>query len=72
VPLYEYRCKECDRRFDLRRAVPEADAPAECPDGHADAVRLLAAFAAVGRASSPSAPLPAGGCGANCACAHGA
>jgi len=70
VPLYEYRCKECDRRFDLRRALAEADAPAQCPDGHRDAVRLLSAFAAVGRATTPMASGPAP-CGASCACAHG-
>jgi putative FmdB family regulatory protein len=76
VPLYEYRCKVCDERFDVRRPMAEADAPALCPAGHDDAVRLLAVFAATGRASATGpAALPvgstgAGPCGPACACAH--
>jgi putative FmdB family regulatory protein len=72
VPLYEYRCKTCDDRFELRRSVAEADAPASCPDGHSDSVRLLAAFAATGRATATAgaapASMPAGPCGSSCAC----
>jgi len=70
VPLYEYRCKVCDERFDARRAMVDADAPAPCPSGHTDAVRLLAAFAATGRATGSAAPAPAASapCGAHCAC----
>jgi putative FmdB family regulatory protein len=72
VPLYEYRCKTCDDRFELRRPMAEADDPAPCPDGHADTVRLLAAFAATGRASATAATsvgsMPAGPCGGSCAC----
>jgi putative FmdB family regulatory protein len=73
VPLYEYRCKTCDDRFELRRSVAEADDPVSCPGGHTGAVRLLAAFAATGRstasamATAPSA-MPAGPCGSSCAC----
>lgn len=72
MPLYEYRCRTCDVRFDVRRAVADADADATCPAGHEGAVRLLAAFAATGSARSASvgAPLPpTGGCGGACACA---
>lgn len=76
MPLYEYRCRTCDERFEARRAMADADEPLACPNGHTRAVRLLAAFAATGRAGSgpsPAAPMPAGGggCGAACACAHG-
>jgi len=76
MPLYEYRCRDCDTRFDARRPMAEADAPAPCPDGHLDTVRLLAAFSATGRASagslgmSESGPPAAGPCGGHCACAH--
>ncbi|HEY8546836.1 MAG TPA: zinc ribbon domain-containing protein [Acidimicrobiales bacterium] len=72
MPLYEYRCRTCDTRFDARRPAAEADAPATCPDGHADTVRLLAAFSATGRAAAgPGAgDAPMAPCGANCACAH--
>ncbi|MGH9209746.1 MAG: FmdB family zinc ribbon protein [Acidimicrobiales bacterium] len=68
MPLYEYRCRTCDESFEIRRPVADADAPAACPSGHGDAVRLLAAFAATGRASAaPAAPAP-GPCGGSCAC----
>jgi len=74
VPLYEYRCRTCDERFEARRAMADADDPVACPHGHTATVRLLAAFAATGRAGSGPAPGPvpaAGGCGAGCGCAHG-
>ena len=53
--------------------MAEADEPAPCPDGHADAVRLLSVFASVSGSSDGPAPAaaPAGGCGGACACAHG-
>lgn len=77
MPFYEYRCRTCDERFDLRRSADDADAPARCTAGHDDAVRLLAAFASTGRASGASsssnaaASMPSGGgCGGGCACAH--
>ena len=70
---YEYRCRTCDDRFELRRSMAEADAPATCRDGHTDVVRLLSVFASVGSASPGSAPASApmpsgGGCGGHCAC----
>lgn len=74
MPLYEYRCRTCDERFEIRRSMDDADGPARCSAGHADAVRLLAAFASTGRATAGGADapaaMPAGGCGAGCACAH--
>jgi putative FmdB family regulatory protein len=74
VPLYEYRCRTCDDRFEMRRSMADADEPAACPDGHADAVRLLSVFAATGRAASSSSAAstaaPAAPCGSSCACAH--
>jgi putative FmdB family regulatory protein len=74
MPLYEFRCRECDEVFEERRPMSEASAPATCPHGHAGAVRLLSVFASVGASGSPapSAPAqrPAGGCGGACACAH--
>lgn len=71
MPLYEYRCRTCDDVFELRRPMSESGAPAVCPDGHGDTVRLLSVFANAGAASAPAASRPAGGgCGAGCACAH--
>lgn len=71
---YEYRCRTCDERFELRRAMSDADAPASCSAGHASAVRLLSVFASVGGASEATpvgaVPGPVGGCGTACGCHH--
>jgi putative FmdB family regulatory protein len=75
VPLYEYRCFTCDDVFEKRRPMSESGAPADCPEGHHDTVRLLSVFASAGAsgaqpAATSTAPRPAGGCGGACACAH--
>jgi putative FmdB family regulatory protein len=73
VPLYEYRCLDCDRLFEERRPVAEADMPT-CPDGHGRVKRLISMFAS-SRSSTSSdafdgAPGSAGGgcCGGACGC----
>jgi putative FmdB family regulatory protein len=74
MPVYEYVCRTCDSRFEVRRSMQDASSPIDCPDGHGDTSRLLSVFASVGRASAgssmASSPGPAvGGCGHGCACA---
>ena len=66
MAVYEYRCRTCDDLFELRRPMSESDAPAECPQGHADTVRLLSVF--VGAGAGTGADVAAGGCGPACAC----
>ena len=44
MPLYEYRCRTCDERFELRRAMSDSDLATPCPEGHDDTVRLLSMF----------------------------
>lgn len=72
MPLYEFKCKECDDTFEVRRPMSQASDPATCPQGHDGAVRLLSVFASVGGGASAApaaAPRPkAGGCGGACAC----
>lgn len=76
MPLYEYRCRQCDTVFEDRRPMSQSDAPATCPAGHPDARRVLSVFASVGRASGaapssnpgPSPMAMGGGCGAGCGC----
>jgi putative FmdB family regulatory protein len=74
MPFYEYRCKDCDARYELQRSMADASAPAPCPFGHTNSVKLLSSFAAVGSAapSTTAAPAsrPTGGCGSGCGCAH--
>ena len=53
MATYEFRCKTCDTVFDEKRPMSESDAPALCPSGHADTVKLLSVFASTGgRATS--------------------
>jgi putative FmdB family regulatory protein len=72
VPLYEFRCRTCGDTFELRRTMAESDAPAPCPGGHHDTVKLLPLVAVGGRASAaPAAPPPpvgGGCCGGACGC----
>ena len=69
MPRYEYRCRTCDARFEQRRTHAEADAPAECPEGHVASTRLLSVFAAVGASDGGGGEAPpAGPCGSACAC----
>ncbi|MGW9132047.1 MULTISPECIES: FmdB family zinc ribbon protein [unclassified Streptomyces] len=69
MPRYEYRCRSCGDTFELSRPMAESSAPASCPAGHEDTVKLLSAVA-VGGASAKSAPAaPSGGggcCGGGC------
>ena len=66
MPTYAYRCRECTETFEVNRPMSESAAPATCPDGHADTVKLLTAVALTG---SAGAPAPAGGCcGGACGC----
>ncbi|NLF00516.1 MAG: zinc ribbon domain-containing protein [Anaerolineales bacterium] len=49
MPLYEYRCLNCDAQFDALRSVSAADAPIECPKcGEKNARRAISLFAAIG------------------------
>jgi putative FmdB family regulatory protein len=72
VPLYEFRCRTCGDTFELRRSMAESDAPASCPGGHDDTVKLLPLVAVGGRASAapgaPPAAIGGGCCGGACGC----
>jgi putative FmdB family regulatory protein len=61
VPLFEYRCRECDRRFEL---FVSGQTPAACPGCESDDVQKLLSVFAVGNGGSarPSAEAT-GGCG---------
>ncbi|SEE16704.1 putative regulatory protein, FmdB family [Amycolatopsis lurida] len=68
MPTYAYRCRECAGTFELLRPMSESGAPAPCPEGHQDTVKLLTTVALTGSSSGP-APVPAGGggcCGGGC------
>ena len=49
MPLYEYRCPDCGKRFDALRTMSQADAPVICPEcGEMRASRAISLFAAIG------------------------
>jgi putative FmdB family regulatory protein len=77
MPIYDYRCRECDERFEELARNP--DVKVDCPTcGAAEAERLLSVFAGIGASSRAStAPTPtqlvsnrAAGCGPSCGCHH--
>jgi len=74
MPRYEFRCRACGDTFEVSRPMSEAAAPAACPQGHGDTVKLLSTVAvarggAAGNAGAPSAPRQGGGCcGGACGC----
>lgn len=77
MALYEFRCRTCDEVFEVRRPMAEAGAPAPCPDGHTDTVKLLSMFARTGASAlvgAGPAPMPSlgggGCCGGGCGCGH--
>lgn len=65
MPRYEYRCRPCGATFELNRPMAESSAPAACPQGHEDTVKLLSTVAVGGTASAP-APSGGGGGGGGC------
>lgn len=49
MPLYEYKCLDCETRFDALRAMADADAPIACPKcGSESPRRMISLFSAVG------------------------
>ncbi|MFJ2088190.1 zinc ribbon domain-containing protein [Streptomyces sp. NPDC087901] len=66
MPRYEYRCRSCGDTFELSRPMAESSAPASCPAGHEDTVKLLSAVAVGGSAGSGPAPSAGGGGGGCC------
>ncbi|MFC7481338.1 zinc ribbon domain-containing protein [Luedemannella flava] len=72
MPRYEFRCRACGDTFEVNRTMADSAAPATCPAGHADTVKLLStvSFATRGGSSTPRpAPATGGGCcGGSCGC----
>ncbi|MFF7474910.1 FmdB family zinc ribbon protein [Streptomyces sp. NPDC008092] len=72
MPRYEYRCRTCGDTFELSRPMAESSAPAACPEGHQDTVKLLSTVAVGGTATASAAgsgaPAGSGGgcCGGGC------
>lgn len=49
MPLYEYKCSDCETMFDALRDMSEADAPITCPNcGSEETQRAVSLFSAIG------------------------
>lgn len=72
MPVYEYYCTHCEKRFDALRPMSQANAPIPCPRCNAlSTQKMLSTFAAVSRDSGGSR-LVAGSATSGCsACAGG-
>lgn len=44
MPVYEYFCPSCNKEFELRRSMIQADAPGACPRCGSEGPRLVSAF----------------------------
>ena len=77
MPIYEYRCEACDRRFEVLTSFAERDRSHTCPSCESSQTRVLvSSFAAIGgegefTSTLPMAPARGGGCcGGGCGCSH--
>lgn len=66
MPRYEYRCRSCGDTFELSRPMAESSAPASCPAGHEDTVKLLSTVAVSVGAPAPAPAPQSGGGGGGC------
>jgi putative FmdB family regulatory protein len=69
MPVYEYYCEHCDRRFEALRPMSQSTAPMTCPRcATPDARRLVSVFAAVSRDSGGSRLVAGSGSGGCASC----
>ena len=64
MPLYEYKCPECNKTFEMIRSLAERDDKVECP--HCKTVKKMPRLASLTQAvKSPGSATSGGGsCGA--------
>jgi putative FmdB family regulatory protein len=69
MPIYEYTCEDCGKKFDALRPMSRADAPIDCEYCHSQRTsRLLSVFAAHSKTDGGGISTIAGGSsGSSCA-----
>jgi putative FmdB family regulatory protein len=75
MPIYEYRCDVCERRFEVLTSFAERDRGQICPSCESSRTRVqVSSFAPIGAVSGGDlSPLPmassgGGCCGGACGC----
>jgi putative FmdB family regulatory protein len=65
MPIYEYRCGDCQSKFELLRSFSRADEPAACPGCGAErGRRLVSVFASFSKGANGEVSSVGGsGCG---------
>jgi putative FmdB family regulatory protein len=62
MPLYEYYCPTCDKKFELLRSMSRSNEPATCPSGHEGAERVISVFSALTKNAEGEATPVASAC----------
>ena len=71
MPVYEYLCKTCDDKFEVRQSATQMVQVMDCPEGHPGARKVLSVFATI--STVPSAEtFNAASCSMDGACGEGA
>lgn len=67
MPMYEYRCLDCESRFDRLRRMDQDDADVTCPACQSARIqRRLSLFATATRGSAALSEAPATSSGGGC------
>ncbi|MBN1937301.1 MAG: zinc ribbon domain-containing protein [Anaerolineae bacterium] len=62
MPIYEYHCADCRKKFEKRRSMSQADAAIACPEcGGEHTSRGLSQFAAFSKGNGGTSSAVAGG-----------
>lgn len=56
MPIYEYECRTCGERFELRRALTDNDSEIKCPGCGAENPRRVISMFSTGSSGGACAP----------------
>jgi putative FmdB family regulatory protein len=60
MPLYEFKCRTCDTRFEMLRKISDSDEDVSCPEcGEFEAERQVSAVTCTSNAAGSGAYSPA-------------
>lgn len=71
MPIFEYKCNECNSKFEVLHRSANNDYKAECPECKSMKVKkLISSFSTSGLSESFSSSVPEENCG-RCGCSSG-